>query len=60
MTIQQAIDRLTALHARHGDVEIFYDCGHCGKSTRPDVIVAVVQLVKSPQEAEGESEKPTP
>lgn len=48
MTIRQAIAALTALAAKHGDdVEVFHDCEHCGKTTRPDVVVAVVTLTKA-------------
>lgn len=46
MTIQRAIDLLTALKQQHGDVEVFYDCEHCGKSTKPDTVVAVAKLSK--------------
>ncbi len=44
MTIKQAIELLERLKVRHGDdVEVFYDCEHCGKSTRPDTVVAVAK-----------------
>jgi hypothetical protein len=47
VTIKQAIERLKALEAKHGsEIEVFYDCAHCGKSTKPDVIVAAVSLNK--------------
>lgn len=50
MTIKQAIEQLTRLAAKHGDdCEVFYDCGFCGKATRPDVVVAAVDLRKDPR-----------
>lgn len=41
MTIQRAIELLTAMKEKYGDVDVFFDCQHCGKSTRPGVIVPV-------------------
>jgi len=49
MTIQRALELLEALKAKHGaDIEVFYDCEHCGKSTRPETVVAVVALRSGP------------
>ncbi len=42
MTIQKAIELLTQLEVKHGNIEIFFDCQYCGKSTRPDVIVPMI------------------
>lgn len=51
MTTRKAIELLQAIAVKHGDdVEVFYDCEHCGKSTRPDTVVAVVALQKAPSE----------
>ncbi len=27
---------------KHGDVEVLFDCQNCGKSTRPNIIVAEI------------------
>lgn len=47
MTIQRAIELLEKLKTDHGDVEVFFDCQHCGKSTRPEIIVAVAMIQKA-------------
>jgi hypothetical protein len=44
MTIKRAIELLLAMQQKHGDVEILFDCQHCGKSTRPDQLVAVISV----------------
>lgn len=46
MTIQRAIELLAALKTKHGDVEVLFDCAHCGKSTRPSIVVAVAVVVQ--------------
>lgn len=46
MTVTAAIKALQQLLTKHGDVEVYYDCAHCGKSTKPDVVVAVAHLSK--------------
>jgi hypothetical protein len=48
MTVQRAIELLTAMKEKHGDVEVFFDCQHCGKSTRPEIVVAVAMIQKAP------------
>jgi len=48
MTITEAITQLQRLAERHrGDVEVFFDCPHCGHSTAPDQIVVVVEKPKA-------------
>lgn len=44
MTITRAIELLQAMKSKHGDIEVFFDCQHCGKSTRPGVVVAVAMI----------------
>lgn len=44
MTVQRAIELLSKMKAEHGDVEVFFDCQHCGKSIRPGIIVAVAMI----------------
>lgn len=44
MTVQRAIELLQAMKEKHGDVEVFFDCQHCGKSTRPNIVVAVAMF----------------
>lgn len=29
------------MKVKHGDIEVMFDCEHCGKSTRPTKIVAM-------------------
>ncbi len=42
MNINTAIELLERLRTSHGgDVEVFFDCPNCGKSTAPDVIVPI-------------------
>lgn len=48
MTIQRAIELLLKMKEKHGDVEVFFDCQHCGKSTRPNIIVAVAMIQDAP------------
>lgn len=48
MTIQRAIELLEQMKAKHGDVEVWFDCPHCGKSTRPGVVAAVAVLQDAP------------
>lgn len=48
MTVQRAIELLQALKEKHGDVEVFFDCQHCGKSTRPTMVVAVAMIQEKP------------
>jgi len=41
MTINQAIEMLTALQKRHGtNIDVFFDCPHCGTSFAPNKVVA--------------------
>lgn len=40
MKVSRAITALQVLLKEHGDVDVFYDCAHYGKSTKPDVVVA--------------------
>jgi hypothetical protein len=48
MTITEAITTLEMLARRHrGDVDVFFDCPQCGKSTAPDSIVVVVEKPKA-------------
>ena len=49
MTVQRAIELLQQMKERHGDVEIMFDCPHCMKSIRLEVVVAValVQTTKT-------------
>lgn len=44
MTVQRAIELLQAMKEKHGDIEVFVDCQHCGKSTRPNIVVAVAMI----------------
>ena len=44
MTIQRAIELLTTMKEKHGDVEVVFDCQYCGKSTRPTVIRVIVAV----------------
>lgn len=44
MTVQGAIDLLVKIKEKHGDVDVFFDCQHCGKATQPDVLVAVARV----------------
>jgi len=46
MIITQAIKRLEELMKEHGDVKIKFDCPFCGKTTEPEIIVAVKTYVK--------------
>lgn len=46
MTISQAIQRLTKLRDKHGDIDIAVDCAFCGKSTTPTVIVIGAPVVR--------------
>jgi hypothetical protein len=48
MTIQRAIELLMQMKDKHGDVEVMFDCQHCGKSTRPNVIAAVAMVQDAP------------
>jgi hypothetical protein len=48
VTIQRAIELLQAMKEKHGDVEVFFDCQHCGKSTRPNIIAAVAMIQDAP------------
>lgn len=48
MTIQRAIELLIEMKNKHGDVEVMFDCQYCGKSTRPEIIVAVAMVQRSP------------
>lgn len=49
MTIQRAIELLTELKAKHGDIEVMFDCPLCLKSYRPEIVVAValIQTVRT-------------
>ncbi len=46
MMITEAIVRLREIEAKHGDVQVFFDCPQCGASTRPDIIATVVEHTK--------------
>jgi hypothetical protein len=48
MTIERAIELLQEMKKKHGDVEVMFDCQHCGKSTRPTVIVAMAVAQAAP------------
>lgn len=48
MTIQRAIELLQDMKAKHGDVEVMFDCQYCGKSTRPNIIVAIALVQNAP------------
>ena len=48
MTIKRAIELLEAMLEEHGDVEVLFDCQHCKKSTRPNVVVAVAMIQDAP------------
>jgi hypothetical protein len=41
MTISDALSLLSTFQAKHGDVDVFFDCPHCGKSFPPNVIQAL-------------------
>lgn len=48
MTITEAITTLEQLKERHlGDVAVFFDCPHCGRSTAPNRIVVVIETPKA-------------
>jgi hypothetical protein len=49
MKISQAMSVLSKLQEKHGDVEVETDCDHCGRSTTPNVVVAVALLKKDTQ-----------
>jgi hypothetical protein len=38
MKISDAIKELEAIKARHGDIQVFADCGYCGKATAVGVL----------------------
>jgi len=40
MTITKAIELLTRLQQKHGDVEVYFDCPKCGTAFSPNLIVA--------------------
>ena len=48
MTIQRAIELMLKLKDKHGDVEVLFDCQHCGKSTRPNLVVAMAVIQDKP------------
>lgn len=48
MTIQRAIELLSEMKTKHGDVEVMFDCQYCGKSTRPTIIVAMAVVQQTP------------
>jgi len=48
MTVQRAIELLKEMQIKHGDVEVMFDCQHCGKSTRPTLVVAVALVQAVP------------
>jgi len=41
VTIGEAIELLTKLKGRHGDIEVFFDCPQCGKSFSPSTVTAM-------------------
>lgn len=41
MNISDAIARLKKLEAKHGNVEVYFDCPKCGQSFTPNTTVAV-------------------
>lgn len=51
MTIADAIARLEQIRAKHGDVEVFFDCPACGRSFTPSTAVTVVaRMTATPHE----------
>jgi len=40
MTVHQAIELLTKISQKHGNVELFFDCPRCNLSFSPDKVVA--------------------
>lgn len=40
MTITDALQLLTTLKDKHGDVDVYFDCPFCGKSYAPNVVKA--------------------
>jgi transcription elongation factor Elf1 len=44
MKITQAIEFLLALQRKHGDTDVYFDCPHCGKSSKPTTAVPVVMV----------------
>lgn len=45
MTVTEAIEQLTKIAAKHGSVEVYFDCPECGKSFTPNAVVtAAVHL----------------
>jgi uncharacterized C2H2 Zn-finger protein len=42
MTINRAIEHLKEIQARHGDIEVYFDCPNCKQSFTPDVVVPVI------------------
>jgi len=40
MTITEALQLLTTLKEKHGDIEVYFDCPFCGKSFAPTVVKA--------------------
>jgi uncharacterized Zn finger protein len=40
MKVSEAIEHLQRLLKKHGDIDVLFDCAHCGKVTRPTVCVA--------------------
>lgn len=50
MNITEAIKYLENMKLQHGDVEVYFDCPYCMKSTKPDRVVAVARLEKEKKE----------
>lgn len=42
MTLQEAIDRLTKMREKYGDVELYFDCPNCKQAYTPNVVVPSV------------------
>lgn len=51
MKISDAMDYLQALRVKHGDVDVVFDCPHCGVTTAPDRVVVgpPVAILQAPK-----------
>jgi len=48
MTIAQAIARLQEIQATYGaDVDVFFDCPHCGRTTAPTYAAVVKEKTRA-------------
>jgi uncharacterized protein (UPF0212 family) len=41
MNISEAIAQLQKLEAKHGNIDVYFDCPKCGQSFAPNTAVAV-------------------